>query len=224
MAEAAKTGAGRSPYVLGICGAPGSGKSAFARELGQLGAAIIDADALAHQTLDRDEVKEIIKDEWGRDVFSKDGKIDRAALGRIVFENEEDRKKLEKIVHPRVRASMMREMAAAKDRGAKMIVLDVPLLLEAGLGKWCHAAAFVDAAREKRLARLAERHGWNDEQAAQREKAQMPPEEKKQMSDFTIDNNGSLDELRRQAETLFNRIAGNTPHAENTHEKHPEDN
>lgn len=210
--------------MLGVCGAPGSGKSAFAKALGELGAAVIDADALAHKALERDDVKKIAMKEWGRDVFNKDGQIDRAALGRIVFENEEERRKLEKIVHPRVRASMLKEMAAAKEKGYKIIVLDVPLLLEAGLDKWCRKVAFVEAAREKRLARLAERHGWNAVQADQRESAQMPPDQKKKKSDITIDNNGSLDELRRQAEQIFNRLTGKHPNAGNAIEKHPEDN
>ncbi len=194
--------------VVGLCGVIGSGKSTVARILSELGAKVVDADALSHEVLEEPDVKQIVLRKWGKDLLTKTGRIDRAKLGKAVFAKSGDLKELEQMIHPRVRARMLKEVEAGrKDPRVKVVVIDAPLILESGLASWCDALVFVDAARSVRLTRLAKRRGWNEETVAQREREQMPVEQKRRTCDHVIENFGTLEDLQRPVKKLYDLLA-----------------
>jgi dephospho-CoA kinase len=194
--------------VVGVCGGIGSGKSTVAHLLRELGARVVDADAISHDVLEEADVKQTVLQKWGKDLLTETGKIDRAKLGQAVFAKSEDVQELERLMHPRVRARMLKEIEMArKAPSVKVVVIDAPLILEGGLTTWCDALVFVDSARSARLSRLARRHGWDEETVTRREREQMPVEEKRRKCDHVVENFGSLEDLQRRVKELYDVLA-----------------
>ena len=162
--------------------------------------ASLDADGAGHAVLAEDaEVRDALVDRWGDSVLRPDGKIDRSAVARRVFAESEtgtaDRKFLEDLLHPRIRRRLNQlrdEFAAA---GKPAVVLDAPLLLEAGWGPLCDFVLYIDVPLEKRLER-AKTRGWSEAEFARREAAQWPAEEKRRLAAAVIPNAGTEAELR----------------------------
>jgi dephospho-CoA kinase len=174
---------------------------------GELGAAIIDADEATHAVYQPGtpgfrEVVETFGDEYVRE----DGQIDRAKLGDLVFKNPEERKKLNAIVHPRVRDWMAERTADAVERGADVVMQDVPLLFENGLQGLYSSTVLVYADPATQLARLTEERGLSSERARAMLASQMPIEEKRALADYVIDNAGTRDETRRQVEEIWTKV------------------
>lgn len=196
--------------VIGLLGAPGSGKSTFARALAEAGCAVIDADRLAHEALGEPAVTAVLRRWWGEGVFDRSGKPDRAAIGRIVFEDAQARQKLEGLLHPRVHARREQLRAAARDdRRVRAIVEDMPLLLETGLDDEVDVLVFVDTPREERLKRLADSRGWDAAELDRREKSQSPLDTKRDRADYVIDNRDGAD-LASQARRLLEELLHGT--------------
>jgi dephospho-CoA kinase len=188
--------------LIGLTGGAGSGKSTVARMLRELGAAIVDADEATHAVYEPgtpafDEIVEA----FGRD-YVKDGRIDRTGLGELVFRDADARRRLNAIVHPRVREWMAEKTVDAFDHGAEVVVQDVPLLFENGLQGLFSKTVLVYARPATQLARLSER-GVPAERASGMLAAQMPIDEKRALADYVIDNDGSLDATRRQVEEVW---------------------
>lgn len=181
----------RATTVIGIAGGIGSGKSAFARALGRLGARVFDADVSAKSVLDHGDVKAALIHKWGARVLGADGRIDRQAVASIVFADHQARAYLESLIHPRVRAEAVEAIAVARAEGVRAVVLDVPLLFESGMDAMCDVVIFVDAAPEVRAARVASTRGWNPGELARREAAQWPLDKKRRHSGIVVINNGS---------------------------------
>jgi dephospho-CoA kinase len=188
--------------TIGLVGGVGSGKSAVARILGELGAGVLDADRAGHAVLAEDaDVQRALRERWGDAVFTADGQADRAAIARRVFGEGksavEERRFLERLVHPRIgqRLAAQRDQLAAEGRPA--VVVDAALLFEANWRPMCDLVLFVDAPREVRLERARGR-GWSETDFSWREAAQWPVEEKRRRADVTISNGGSLEELRQR--------------------------
>lgn len=207
--------------VVGLTGGIGSGKSTVARMLAELGAEVIDADAIVRelQAPGTPLLDEIART-FGPDVIGPDGALDREALGRIVFADPERRGRLNAMVHPRVGAEMARRLGAARARGAPLVVLDVPLLLEGrAAGRGGAAALPFDAVivvwvpEAVQLARQMARDGRPREEALQRIRAQMPLDEKRRLADHVIDNSGSLEDTARQVRTLWSVLCATPPAA-----------
>jgi len=197
----------RGPVVVGLVGGIGSGKSRVAELFENLGAHRIDADRLAHRALREAEVKAKIRKRWGDKVFTPRGAVSRAALARQVFEEPGALRALERILHPRVRSAIRSQLEVLKQRPRiRVVVLDVPLLAEGGLDRWCDVIVFVKATRRSRLARLKASRDWDLEELAKREKFQIPLKVKGRLADDTIDNDRSLRETRRQVESIWNRL------------------
>ncbi|MEM6750352.1 MAG: dephospho-CoA kinase [Planctomycetota bacterium] len=195
-----------SKPVIGVLGGPGAGKSYVAQRLAGLGGLAIDADALGRGALEASEVRGALAERWGQAVVGPEGTIDRSAVGRIVFSSPEDRAWLEGLVHPRVRAgrAALHERART-DESVRFVVEDSPLLLESGLAESCDVLVFVDASREVRLARVAER-GWDAAELDRRESAQASLDTKRRAADYVVRNDGdepalaaSLSEMLRRA-------------------------
>jgi len=175
--------------VIGLMGGIGSGKSTVARCFAQLGCGIIDADALARAAINEPAVVEQLRQWWGDEVVTADGKADRAAVARIIFNAPDERARLESVVHPRVHAGRAAARAAMmRDPAIVAIVEDCPLLLETKLDGECDVLVFVDASREKRLARVTAARGWSEADFDQREKSQFGLDTKRDRADYVISN------------------------------------
>ncbi|MBX3379310.1 MAG: dephospho-CoA kinase [Phycisphaeraceae bacterium] len=192
------------PIVLGLVGGIGAGKSAVASELESHGALILDSDTRAKAVLETPEARAALASWWGPDIL-QNGKVDRKRVADIVFSDPEQRRRLEAFVHPKLREGRHAEIDAAARRGVRFVVIDAPLLLEAGVDKECDAIVFVDAPREQRLERVRAR-GWDDRELARREAAQMPLDRKRLLSTFVVQNDGDTASLSSRVSQLTQQV------------------
>lgn len=183
--------------LIGLVGGIASGKSYVAKTLADLGAALIDADAIGHDLLETKVVISALQDLWGDEILDGRGQLSRSAIAERVFGDHpdvsENRKRLEDVLHPRIRERAMLEIERFRSMvpPPAMIVLDVPLLIEAGWLPNCDFVIFVEAPLAVRQAR-AQQRGWDSEHLQMREDAQMPLEEKKRRATHVIQ--GDTDE------------------------------
>jgi dephospho-CoA kinase len=196
--------------VIGVVGGIGSGKSHVARLLAGPDGEVVDADALAHEALEQPETVARVREHFGDEAVGADGRPDRAVLGRRVFDDPRARELLEGWIHPAVRVRISQRLAAAHERGAPRVVLDVPLLFENdaqhGLARLCDVLVFVDADEAERERRTMQGRGWPEGELARREATQMPLEEKRARSHYVIPNHGDLDQLEAAAQRLLDEI------------------
>jgi dephospho-CoA kinase len=182
--------------VIGLTGNIASGKSAVTRLLAELGADVVDADAVAHEALGPGtEETALVAERFGSGVIGADGAVDRPALGRVVFADPQALADLEAIVHPGVRRRVYDRLERSE---ADVAVLEAIKLLEGPLVDHVDTVWVVAAPREVRIDRLVRERGMTPEDAAQRVDAQNPEEEKIRRADVVIHNGGSLDELQAQ--------------------------
>ena len=196
--------------VIGITGGIGAGKSTVARILAELGALVVDSDTLAHEELRSPEVVETIRAMWGAEVCSPRGEIDRTALGRKVFADPVELRKLEELLYPRINRRR-REIVAehAGKKGIPAVVLDAPKLYEAGVDKECDAVIFVDSDENVRLRRVSQSRGWNPAELARREKMQIPLDKKRSMADYVVVNNHTgVDSLLPELKRILESVVG----------------
>jgi dephospho-CoA kinase len=181
--------------------------------LRELGAPVIDADAIVHELQQPGApVTLAIGREFGAGVIRADGSLDRVALGQIIFANPERRKALEAIVHPAVRERMWAEVERYRQEGRPAVVLDVPLLIESGIDRTVDRVWLVYVDRATQKARLMARDGLSPDQAEMRIGAQMSLEEKRARADLVIDNQGTEAMTREQVVRAWaEAIAGGTP-------------
>ncbi|MGN0134635.1 MAG: dephospho-CoA kinase [Anaerotignum sp.] len=194
--------------VIGLTGGTGSGKSVVSKSLAEAGATIVDADQIAHEIILKGEpaYQEIIE-YYGTGILDEDGNIIRKKLGEIVFHDEEKLAFLNRCTHKYICAEVDRQIAAAKAAGtAKAIVLDAPLLLEAGLEQVCDGVWVVYADPEVRAQRVMARDGVTYELAKARIANQKSWEEYKQAADTVIDNSKDLAYLQGQLSELLKTI------------------
>lgn len=192
------------PLTIGILGGIACGKSLVSRFFAQLGAEIVNADALAQAQLDTPATQAAIAKAFGRHVLGDEG-VDRAALAAIVFRDPEARILLEALVHPPVLAAIEARLAAGPDDPhghRRVVVLDVPLLLETAFGASTDLLVFVDCSLKVRATRARQR-GWADGELERREKHQLALEKKRAAAHVTLDNNSSIEALERAVKTLW---------------------
>lgn len=203
--------------LIGLTGNIASGKSEVARMLAERGATLIDADVLAREAVEPDTqaLKDIVK-RWGKDVLKSDGSLDRGALRQIVFANRNELDALNRIVHPGVTRLRDREIAKARERGDELVVCVIPLLFERNLVEEFDAIVLVDAPRPQRLERLVRTRGLDETDAMNMIVSQMPAELKRARADYVIENNGSLEDLERDVDTLWSSLHRNAHEAEDT--------
>ena len=188
--------------MVGLTGGIGAGKSVVARRLAELGATVIDSDRLAREVVEpgTDGLREVVE-EFGPEVLGPDGALDRPALGRRVFGDEAARRRLEAIIHPRVRARSAELIAAAP--ADAVVVNDVPLLVESGIGAGFDLGVVVLASEQTRLRRLAGARDMTAEQARARMAAQATDEQRRAAADVVLDNDGSRDDLLAAVDRLW---------------------
>jgi dephospho-CoA kinase len=188
--------------MVGLTGGIGAGKSEVARRLAQLGAVVIDSDRLAREVVEpgTEGLAEVVA-AFGPEVLGPDGALDRPALGRRVFGDEAARHRLEAIIHPRVRARSAELIAAAPPDA--VVVNDIPLLVETGIGAGFDLVVVVTASVPSRLRRLAGYRGMSAEEARSRMAAQATDEQRRAVADVVLDNDGSLEDLRAAVDRLW---------------------
>jgi dephospho-CoA kinase len=200
--------------VIGLSGGIGTGKSTVSRLFADLGAVVVDADAIVHELqAPRSPMLDEIAAEFGAELIDSEGALDRAALGAIVFRDADARLRLGKIVHPGVGIAMAERTAQAQREGAVLIVLDIPLLFEGRKTKSGGASALpfdltilVYAPQTAQIERQMSRDGCDRDQALRRINSQLPIEQKKAMADVIVDNAGDPAETERQVRELFDRL------------------
>ncbi len=194
--------------LVGLTGGVGSGKSTVAAMLRELGAEVVDADEASHAVYEPGTpgFAAVIR-EFGDD-YVRDGRIDRQHLGDLVFKDADARRRLNAIVHPLVREWMAERTAEAIERGAKIVVQDVPLLFESGLVPLYASVVLVYVPEAIQLERLMR---WGRGLAPDRARAviaaQMPIEEKRGLAHHVIDNRGTIEETRAQVVRLWAHLA-----------------
>ncbi len=196
-----------SPLVIGVVGGIASGKSQVTRLLGEMNATIISADEIAHRVLRESDVVDALVNVFGDEILSERGLqldgsrvIDRKKVGSLVFGDSADSKtklkKLEAIVHPRIRQIARSELDSLKKEAAvRMIILDAPLLIEGGWLPYCDRVIFVDSPDALRKQRAMER-GWTAQEWSDREFAQLSLSEKRLHSTDVLVNDGTLEQLK----------------------------
>lgn len=199
--------------IIGLVGGIGSGKSLVARQLASLGCGVIDADQLARAALEQDPATRAkLVQWWGPKALKPDGQVDRAAVGRIVFDQPLQRRRLEDLLHPLVHAGRRRLRAQFQsDPTIVAIVEDTPLLMEKGLDRECDVIIFVSAPTPQRLQRLALSRGWTAEELARREKTQLPLDIKARRADYVIENSAGEDECLRHVRRVLSQILQDHP-------------
>jgi dephospho-CoA kinase len=189
--------------VIGLTGGIGCGKSLAAQYFAELGALVIDADQLARAAIERgsdgfDEVVALFGDS-----ILRDGNIDRRALGELIFKDPIAKAKLENIIHPFVRREF--EEAVASLKGDQVLVYEIPLLVETGADERFDVVITVESEMENRIARLRGR-GMHISEIEGRIAAQATREQRIEVADFLIENDGSEDGLLRQVENIWDSL------------------
>jgi dephospho-CoA kinase len=192
--------------VIGLTGGIGCGKSLAAQYFAELGALVVDADQLARAAIERgsdgfDEVVAIFGDG-----ILKDGNIDRRALGDLIFKDPTAKAQLENIIHPFVRREF--EEAVASLKGDQVLVYEIPLLVETKAHEKFDVVITVESEMENRIARLRGR-GMHISEIEGRVAAQATREQRIEVADFLIENDGSEDELLRQVENIWDSLHDN---------------
>ena len=195
--------------VYGITGNIASGKSSVARMFEELGARIIDADEVARAVVEPGEPawKDIVR-EFGEGVLDPGGYINRKRLADIVFSNEDSRRKLNDITHPRIKEKIRGLLSSYVKEGTPVVMIEATLIVErGGLREFLDGLIVVTADEETQIERLVREKGYTREEAAARLGAQMPAGEKMRHGDYVIDNSGALEDTRRRVNEVWNSIA-----------------
>ena len=190
-------------------GGIGAGKSTVAGEFGKLGCAVIDADQIAHDLLDRPHLADKVTTCFGRDILGADGTINRHKLAAVVFSDANKLKSLTDILHPLVLNDVTELINKfSRKSSIEAIVLDMPLLIEVGWSRHCSTLIFVECSHKLRLARAKKMRFLDQNSFKIREKFQISLDSKRSLADNTIENNSDFSSLVRQVADIFSYILG----------------
>jgi dephospho-CoA kinase len=198
----------RAMLKIGLTGGIASGKSYVLGLLRELGCEVTDADIIAHRVIEPGQpaFAEII-DHFGREVLDADGKIDRAKLGAIVFNDPSQRARLNSIVHPRVFEAQETWFAEVEERNPGAIaVVDAALMIETGSYRRYDKLIVVHCRPDLQLQRLMARNNLAREEASARISSQMPAEEKLKYADFAVDTSNGFEDTRLQVQSLYSEL------------------
>ena len=194
-------------YRIGLTGGIASGKSTVGAMLRQMGAVVIDTDWIAHEVTapGSGAVMEMSR-RYGSDIVKDDGSLRRDVVGKIVFSDPVEKKWLEALLHPLIRAEAEKQAQAAFEAGQRVVVLDVPLLFESGWNGKVDEIWTVYTPQAIQEERLQRRDGYTDSEIADRLASQWPIDEKAKRADVVIDNTGLPESTRRQVEVAWNAV------------------
>lgn len=190
--------------IIGLTGSIASGKSTVSNMLRDYGLPIVDADVVARVVVEpgTETLKEIVK-AFGEEILTETGELDRPKLGSIIFNDEEKRKLLNSIIHPAIRKEMLRQRDVHIANGAETVIMDIPLLFESKLQHFVDKILVVTVSEEVQLERLMERNNLSEEEAKARIQSQLPLSVKEEGADAVINNNGTIEETKRQLENIL---------------------
>ncbi len=194
--------------VAGLTGGIASGKTTVARMFAEEGAHVIDIDEISRFVVEPHKPAwQDIVGYFGETLLRDDWTVDRNRLGRIVFADPIKRKKLERMVHPRILKEYEERLRTIIKKNRQAVVIaDVPLLMETDMRHWFEKVIVVYIPPESQIMRLVQRNGLSRQAARDRLNSQMPIEEKVRRADFVIDNRGSLEETRRQVRRVYQTL------------------
>jgi len=193
---------------LGVTGGIATGKTVVANVLQELGAGLIDLDLIARRVVEPGTpgLREII-DYFGKEVLQEDGTLDRKRLSKIVFQDADKRKKLEEATHPFIFEGLLREVNDITEKDHEAIIqVVVPLLIEKNAQSLFDRVIVVYIPHELQIERLTKRDGISKQEAANMLKAQLPIDDKLEHANFVVNNEGSLEETRRQVEEIWQAL------------------
>ena len=195
-------------YILGLTGGIATGKSTVSRYFSDKGYAVVDADVVARRVVEpgTEGLANIVA-HFGTEIIQKDGTLNREKLGAMIFSDAEKRETLNNLLSAQIRRTIMADTETRVNANQPLIVLDIPLLYEAGYETHCDAVMVVYTTEAVQLERLMARNNLTEEEALNRIASQEPIETKKDRADIVIDNNGPLNHTYEQVETwLKNNI------------------
>lgn len=194
-----------SMYIIGLTGGLKTGKTTVAQMFRLLGARVIDADKIVHESLSvRGACVKSIKAKFGEGVLTRGGSVNRKALAEIVFQDKRKLEDLEKIIHPHVRRVIRERLSEfKKSHPQDVVVLDVPLLFESGLDRLADLTITVKASQSLQIERAMRDLGISRTQALKRIRQQMPMTEKVKRSDVVIDNRSSKSETQKKVKQIW---------------------
>ena len=179
----------------------------MAQVYGKLGARVLDADTIGHELLRTDRLRDRISEVFGEGVLTPEGDVDRRALGRLVFSDENARHKLNRLVRPAIRGEIRQQIALMrKERQDGIVVVDAPLLVDTGPTDLADRVILVTAPASTRKERIIHRNKLSELEAEQRITAQVPDTKQARWADYILENNGTRDELIEKAKALWKRI------------------
>ena len=194
------------PYIIGLTGGIGCGKSEAAACLRSLGAVHVDADAISRAlTAPGGAALPAVREQFGDGVFNEDGTLNRAALGQIVFASEAHRRMLEGIIHPLVQSQTWEQIEQAGAADEKIVILDVPLLFETGMDVLCDETWVVYAEAETQLERVMQR-GLTREEAQARIDSQMSSDERRERATRVIDTDRPIEKTQAELMNLYQQL------------------
>lgn len=195
--------------TLGITGGIGSGKSTVTQALRARGAVVVDADLIAREIMEpTSEVLAAVAERFGEDVLNQDGTLNRGLLAQRAFATEEETQALNSITHPEIHRRIRRQLdEAQREHPGTLVVLDHPLLVETGSTILVDNVAVVVVDPAERVRRLVQHRGFSPEDARARIARQLSDEARLEYADFTIDNNGSVEQLLAQAMKLLEELS-----------------
>jgi len=192
--------------IIGLTGGIGSGKSTAAQFLAEQGAVIIDADKLGHDALRNAEIRREVVTAFGKEILTPDGEIDRKKLGEIVFRNSASLSRLNEIMYSRIHEMVKAQLEKCRKQGVRVVVLEVPLLIEANWTSIVDEVWVTVAAEATVLKRLKEKLGLSEPESLARIRTQLPSEERVKHADVVIDTDCDLDELKAKVKQLWQRF------------------
>ena len=193
--------------VIGLVGGIGSGKSTVARAFADLGCVVSDSDKAGAEALRKPEVVKKLVEWWGDGILDDSGAVDRKKVASIVFMDSDARNKLEGLVHPLIHEQRRAMIELSRSQGdIRAVIVDAPLLFEAGVDSECDAVVFVQTPKRIRAQRVQETRGWDEMELDRREKAQLGLEHKRERADYVVANGGSVDELPAQVTRILDEI------------------
>ncbi|MDP3230333.1 MAG: dephospho-CoA kinase [Acidovorax sp.] len=192
---------------IAVTGGAGSGKTTVARMFKELGAQVLDADEAARQAVAVGAPAwEELRRTWGPEFFHEDGSLDRAKVAQRVFSDPEARHRLNNLIHPQVTLKIKERLEALEKQGVPLVVVEVPLLFEAGLERAYDRVVVVFAALEDQVSRLEARDHRPEGEIAGILKAQWPLKDKQARADYVVDNRGTLSDTQRQVENIWREL------------------
>lgn len=190
--------------IIGLTGSIASGKSTVSSMLKEKGYPIVDADEIARLVVEPGtSVIQKIREVFGQEVLQTDGSLDRAKLGERIFGSEKERNKLNAIIHPAIRAEMLRQKETHLANGANTVIMDIPLLFESNLPSFVDKIIVVSVTLETQRNRLIVRNQLTEKEAENRIESQLPMDFKEANADAIIDNNGTLEETEKQLKSIL---------------------